>query len=1258
MSSPNWTLEQSDAIEARDCSLLVSAAAGSGKTAVLVERIIRRISDETEGVDVDKLLVVTFTKAAAAEMRERINSAIIKKLNQNPASRHLNRQLTLLNRASITTLHSFCLEILKQYFYRIDLDPGFRVAEDAEAELIRIEVLEDLFEECYTNGAEEFLALVDAYGGDRDDFYLQNMVLKLYEFSRSTPWPQDWLKGMAEGYRNPEGLPLGDTHWGQELISWIQLGALGCREKLEKALRLAGAPGGPEVYCQNLSDDIAIIDDIIRAARISWGDLYQTLNSVQFTKLNTCRSKDVDEILKKQVQTIRDHVKKTVNGLRTDYFSRSEEELTEDLAKVRPLVEELVTLVNEFSVRYQKAKTDRGLVDFSDLEHYCLQILLDAGSGSGKKVPSGVAAELREYFTEVFVDEYQDINEVQETILTLISRSGDSGSNMFMVGDVKQSIYGFRLADPSLFMKKYVTFPRDSGFFERGIDLRQNFRSRAEVLAAVNFIFRQVMTPRVGEITYDEKAELVCGAGYPQVTDGVVSAAGPVELHVLDKAQPDENPDLPVDGGNHSDYTSEGYDEEAVEASEELDVFQREARFIGRRIIGMVNGAKNSQTGEFYVFDRQQGGYRPVQYRDIVILLRSTRNTANVFIDEFRKLDIPAYADLGTGYFEAVEVETVMSLLKIIDNPRQDIPLAAVLRSPMVGLTADELAEVRLKDLPGQFYDAVKGSAESGENQVGLKLKVFLKHLEEWRTAARQGPLSELIWKLYNETGYYTYVGGMPGGAQRQANLRALYDRARQYESTSFKGLFRFLRFIDQFRDRGSDLGAARALGENENVVRIISIHKSKGLEFPVVIAAGLGKQFNFSDLRQKFLLHKKLGVGLPVVDANNCLSYQTLAQHAIKKRMLMELLAEEMRVLYVALTRAKEKLILVGSVRDLDKAAGSWCDSVLKDGWALPDYVLAEATNYLDWICPAVARHIDGLPLRETGKCAHTPCTDPGNDSARFNLQLHKIGAIPAETDIADHDISEFLEKIRRLEPIEINKGQFPVEQKLSWTYPLTGIVGLSAKATVSEIKRRFSAEDVEGADISATGRNSYVPRRPEFLVRSTTLSPAERGSAMHLVMQHLDFTRCLTEEEIREQVRMMESRELLTGPQAESIDISAVRQFFLTPLGERVRRAAGIKKEIPFIMSVPIEHLYNLDLDCSDHVMVQGVIDCLIDEGDGFVLVDYKTDSGNINDILSRYRGQLRLYAEAVEKILKKPVKEKYLYLFSFAQEVLVED
>jgi ATP-dependent helicase/nuclease subunit A len=1298
--------------------------------------------------------VLTFTTAAAAEMRETVGKAIGQKLNQHPGSRHLHRQLTLLNRAAITTIHSFCLEVLKQYYYRLNLDPVFRVTDDTEAALLRMEALEEILEESYSAGEEDFLSLVDAYGGDRDDTRLQEMVLKLYEFASGNPWPEQWLQAMGEAYR-PQGQALDELAWGKSVLAWVELRLLGLQNKLERALILAAKPAGPEVYISTLREDLVLVGELVKSTSC-WSALEKAFTRQQFSNLKQCRDINVDDNLKERVKKIRDEVKKKATGIKAELFERPEEELLADLEQMAPLIDQLIGLVSRFSRRYSQLKKAKGLVDFSDLEHYCLAILSaeqeqdqdqeqeqgdgdgDADSQSnqiqGNNLPSAVALELREHYAEVLVDEYQDTNGVQEAILQLVSRQGSPQPNLFMVGDVKQSIYRFRLAEPALFMAKYQSYPREAGGSEQGVDLAKNFRSRQQVVEGVNFIFRQLMTPRVGELVYDHNAELVCGAQFPQGSAGMITGGGAIELHILEKAPKENSADNAEDnsaestegwaaqepawGEGDSKEGDPGSSDASVEAAanaeqdnpEELDAIQREARLVAARIRQLVLGTGEGRGPEFNVLDKQTGSYRPVRFRDIVILMRATRGTANTYLEEFRQAGIPGYADLGTGYFAATEVETMMSLLKVIDNPRQDIPLTAVLRSAIVGLNGEELAQVRLGDLKGDFYAAVcqgaklksahemsagvtpegvtlgEVAAEAGLAPEGglapavtAKLRKFLQHLECWRTMARQGSLADLVWRLYTDTGYYAYVGAMPGGAQRQANLRALYDRARQYEATSFRGLFRFLRFIEKFQQQGSDLGTARALGENEDVVRIMSIHKSKGLEFPVVIVTGMGKQFNLTDLKKTTLLHKELGLGLPFVNIELKLSYPSLAQLAIKKRLELELLAEEMRILYVAMTRAKEKLILVGSVQAVPKCAVRWCEQITHQPWNLPDPDLAEAKTFLDWVAPAVARHQDGLQLRLLAGIEGTEVLAPGPISQHpscwqvFSWQAEDCRAATAEGKVGQDSMLGRIAAGLPLElPEQLAEELRMIDSRLSWKYPWADVVGKPVKATVTELKRSFSPleEEQEGNPLvfnaitqeapKVKTRRSKLISRPRFLQERSGLSPTEKGSAMHMVMQHINFQADLSLQGIREQVARLELAELLTAEQAATIDIAAIASFFTSPLGQRVIGNTAVQRELPFTIALPEEQVYpELPTGGQEKILVQGVIDALIDEGDGLVLIDYKTDyvgEKGLDQLVENYRGQLNLYAYALEAILGRPVKEKHLYLFACGTSVQV--
>ena len=1342
--SSQWTDEQLEAIESRGRNLLVAAAAGAGKTSVLVERIVRRITDPDQPVDVDRLLVVTFTNAAAAEMRERISRALTGEIDRRPGSKHLHRQLALLGRASISTLHAFCLDLLRQHYYRVNLDPAFRVADETETVLIQADALEDLFERRYAGeGNALFTTLVDSYGGQRDDAVLQELVLELYLFSRSTPRPEEWLQGLPESFNLPEGASLDQLSWSGALKKGIGIELGGALSALELALRLARRPGGPGAYLANLEVEREMVFDLFQAcaAGASWDSLYVAFDEIAFGRLKACKKEDADEKLAEQVRKIRDGVKKKLAVLQRDYFSRPPEELCADLRVVAPLVRELSGLVLDFGETYRRAKAARGVLDFNDLEHYCLQILEELPQNDGIKeapmpcrelAPSPVALELRERYEEVLVDEYQDINAVQEAILQQVSRQGENDSNLFMVGDVKQSIYRFRLADPGLFLQKYVDYPtRAESGQARRIDLAKNFRSRRGVIEAVNFLFRQLMTPAVGEMEYGAGEELIYAAGYPDAQEGDIGPEEIVEIHLIERENPAAVPE-PA-GSPGGDEPEESAGAEGGEVEEDLDAVQKEARLVAGRIKELVEGS--SGFPPLTVYDRERKACRPVTYRDVVVLLRAVTGYANTYIEEFRQAGVPAFAELATGYFEATEVETILSLLKVIDNPRQDVPLAGVLRSPIVGLNAGEMAEIRLHVRRGDYLDAVVAASLSAQGALSERLADFLCRLEGWRTAARQGTLADLIWTLYRDTGYYDFVGGLPGGGQRQANLRALQHRAQQYEATTFRGLFLFLRFIERIREGGRDLGAARFLSENENVVRIMSIHKSKGLEFPVVFVAGLGKRFNFKDLSKTVLFHKDLGLGPQLVDAETRVTYPTVAKLALKQRLKLEALSEEMRILYVALTRAREKLVLVGSARGLPGCARRWCGPVTADGWVLPDGELAGATNCLDWLMPAVARHRDGSGLRKLGLCEDLPPEFVAANGSRWKVMLDAA----VSRDEADKKPDpELFERIRRMEPLgTVGPRAEVVRARLEWRYPAAFAVGRAGKVSVTELKRRFDPQAAE-EDPSSRDFRPPIGGRPLFLQEERGLSAAEAGTALHLVMQNLDLTKDTGAATITEQVEDMVGWELLTREQADSVSVARIAAFFSGELGRRVLAGRRVLRELPFTLALPAAEIYpgqgeqsgeatlvspNVDNDsgqgvlescvvleghssampfsqvsgiypgqgqqsgeaspvkgfmdgqgilrgdpttpvfsvtgmnpvpgdCNgETILVQGVVDCLVDEGDGLLLLDYKSDRIPADQpglAADRYRGQLNLYARAVESILRRKVKEKYIYLF----------
>ena len=1235
-SKTRWTKEQLDAIETQGSNLLVAAAAGSGKTAVLVERIIRKITDPQNPVDIDRLLVVTFTNAAATEMKERIGDALSAALERDPDSEILQRQLALLNRASITTIHSFCLELIKNNFHRLEIDPNFRIANQTEALLLKLEALEELFEDKYLeeNMDGDFLDLVESYSSNRDDRRLQDMVLDLYDFAQSHPWPEEWLVRHSQDFNIPESTDLADTVWGREIIENLKIEISGLAQAMEYAIEIIEGDAGLHPYLDNFKEECFAIRNILQDCDRSWESLYRCMSQVEFKRLPRC-GKDANKDKQEQVKKIRDDVKNRIKKIQEELFVIDPAQAIRDLNQLYPMMKCLTELVLELGERYNEKKRARGLLDFNDLEHLCLEVLLEEGE-KGERRPSQVALELRERYEEVLIDEYQDSNLVQEVILSTVSRKDRDTPNMFMVGDVKQSIYRFRQARPELFMEKYNSYSTEPGARNRKIQLFKNFRSRKRVIDGINFIFKQIMSKSVGELDYDDEEALNPGAIFRE-EKGQPAEGHPVEVCLIDTK----------DDGS-------AIEEEALE----LDIIQSEARIIAQRIKELVGMDEKGQPVKIY--DKNKDSYRNAQFRDIVILLRTTQNWAESFAEELALQGIPAYADSGTGYFKTIEVQTMLSLLQIIDNPMQDIPLLAVLRSPIESWSPEELIDVRLMDRESTFYEALVKMAEKGEGPVSQKAKDFIDRLNQWRDMALYLSTDELIWYLYGETGYYSCVGAMPGGVQRQANLRILFERARQYEETSYKGLFNFIYFIDKLKTSQGDMGSAKILGENENVVRIMSIHKSKGLEFPIVFVSGCGKRFNLMDTTRNILFHHELGLGPDYVDYDRRITYSTLAKQALKSRIIKETLSEEMRILYVALTRARERLIITGAVKDLYREIQGWEYALASRDEKLPEYQMMKGRSYLDWIGPAIIRHKDGGALRELGNFLEENNYHLLADQSQWEIKVYnKMDAMRAgslEEDVSDR--SDFLWEIGDEDEIAVDDEIF---SRLEWEYPHMEASKLPVKLSVTELKRYGDVEISEEVATASLEVPSLV-KRPAFLEEEAkSMTAAERGSLLHFVLQHLDFKKDVSQDSIREQIQEMEKAQLITPEQAREVDIYRIQRFLNSTLGRRIRAAEYVFKEVPFIIELPSSKLYPelSDSICAkDGIILQGIIDCYFEEAEGIILVDYKTDyvapGENLDIVKDRYRTQIDYYTYALEQITGKKVVEKYIYLFWNGQVV----
>ncbi|MEK4285526.1 helicase-exonuclease AddAB subunit AddA [Ureibacillus sp. FSL K6-0165] len=1226
-----WTDEQWKAIWATGQDILVSAAAGSGKTAVLVNRMIEKVIAKENPIDVDELLVVTFTNASAAEMRHRLADALEKEIAKDPHNAHLRKQLSLVNKAQISTLHSFCLSIVRQYAYLLDIDPGFRIASEGEISLLRDDVLKEVLEEAYSaedeNKVNRIYRLVDSFTSDRDDQDIEVLIDQLYDTARVHPEPKKWLHSLVEQYQIPNDVTVDELPFIEHLKNAIEFQLEEARSHLLTVRKYALMPDGPAPYGETVELDLALIQEASRRIRASWKEAYEFFSTLKWSTLARVAKDSCDEELKKKAQDKRNKAKDIVNKIQDTYFARKPERLIEEIRLMAPTIETLVELTLQFGEKFKQAKLEKAIVDFSDLEHYALEILTIEEDGKIK--PSPVAIEFQQRFKEVLVDEYQDTNMLQETILQLVKSGDESNGNLFMVGDVKQSIYRFRLAEPMLFLNKYLTFeeePKSSGL---KIDLNANFRSRKEVLYGTNYIFEQVMGEKVGEIKYDEKAALKPSAPYDDVEV-------PVELAIIYEEQPD---------------TSTDKEEEDIDLiiQEEMKKSQQEARYIIQRIREMMDAGAT-------VYDTKQKDpgkrMRPMRYSDIVILMRSM-TWSNDIIEEFKAANIPLYAESSKGYFEALEVMIMINLLKVIDNPYQDIPLASVLRAPFVGLTENEMALIRLTEKQSTFYEAVKIFVEKEHSglEIGTqaKLEKFLKQLDNWRDLARRGSLSDLIWQIYLDTNYYEMVGAMSNGKQRQANLRALHDRALSFEKSSFRGLFRFLRFIDRMKSRGDDLGIAKSIGEKDDVVRLVTIHSSKGLEYPVVFVAGLGSNFNLMDFNKPYLFDQEYGLAVKAIDPDNRIMYTSLPFLAMKEKKKLEMKAEEMRILYVAMTRAKEKLVLVGSVKDWEKTKQTWCEvQSLAQDEMLPDYVRARARNYLDWIGPAISRHASFKDFSDTD---YTPIQHPST---------WQVSVISNDSFMKKQEKMEETEN--ELERKEVDDSLLQeLERRFTHIYPFERATKKKSKTSVSEMKRIENLQQEDESEyfgIYYKNRKKSFVKRPIFM-QEKQLTATEIGTAMHTVMQHVPQQGFINTEEAQRFLETLVEKQLITEEEMKAIQIEQLLHFFATPIGKRFSNAKKLYREVPFTLSVS-------DAE-GDSQMIQGIVDCLMQDYDGkWVLLDYKTDKilpffeeeeALIVEMSKRYSVQIRLYAEAVEKILQIKVDEKVLYLFEAGKEIQLE-
>lgn len=1169
MSERQWTSRQLAAMEARGSNVLVAAGAGSGKTAVLIERIIRRLADADDPFSIDQLLVVTFTNAAAEEMRERLNQALGSLAREEQASPGILRQLALLPQASITTLHSFCLDLVRRYFYHLGLDGNPRIAKDAELLILEEEVLERYLDEEYEKENTVLPLLADAYGGSRDDQGLCQLIQDLYSYSRSQPQPELWLEEAAGafGYEDLEDYP-----WSGFLKEELRREIRQCRELLEKAAQY-DVPGPWQELAE---EEVALLNPLIEKEQ-PLKALLQKMAAVDFANLPRVTGGDKEE--KQAFKKLREEAKKSYAALKKYFCIRPPEVLAEDLQSLHPLMDGLCRLVKGYAQALSREKQRRGLIDFGDMEHFCLALLEDESLG--------LAEELKDQYREILVDEYQDINGVQERILNLVS----GGDNLFAVGDIKQSIYRFRLAEPTLFLDKYEQYARQEG--GRRIDLNSNFRSSRQIIAGVNYLFGKILTAEAGEISYDEDAALY--AGLPH--EGQAT-----EVLLLDKKSLD--PESP------------------------FTLWQEECRLLAQRISEL-----------------HQEGYA---LKDMAVLMRSPRNKQLDLVEELRRRGIAAVTAGGGNALETPEIGLILSLLRIIDNPRQDIPLAAALMAPGMDFKPDELIRLRLEHI-GCLYEALQAEGEKGGHA-----RVFLDQLAEWRRESRSLRVSQLIWKIYRDTGLYYLIGALPGGKLRQGNLMLLYRQALEYEESGHYGLFRFLRYMEELENRAYRAAGSRLDGAGADALSIMSIHGSKGLEFPVVFLAGLGTRFEMRDLHKDLLIHKDFGWGPKIARREARLKFPTLAYEAIGRRLRKEAVAEEIRILYVAMTRARERLILSGGVRDLEKSISRWAESLEYAGPLPAAQILGDATP-LDWLGRALLSHPDGSVLRRFGGLEQQP--PPCQGESRFEISVGQ--AICEEPPLPAQELDQSLGLIAEGQPLPPSPAGEEIQNILDYQYPYLEHCDFAAKWTVSraleilspqETEERAFADALPGFEeppvFEATPIKGVAKTLPPLQRRSRD-EAAARGSAWHLLLELADIPRAALAGDMQSQAEELIAAGRFPARWGDEELIQAAAGFFRSSLGQRLAKAEEIERERNFTYRLPASRLHG-DLP-EEEIMLQGMIDLAFAEKDGWVLVDYKSGGLHMSDaaLLHRYAPQLKLYALALEGIWQKPVKEAYVYM-----------
>lgn len=1158
-------------------------------------------------------------------MRERILDAIYKKLEENPESVNLQRQINLLNKANICTIHSFCLDVIRNNFYEIDIPSNFRIGDTTEIEMIKNDVIDEIFEEKYMENDEGFIKLIETYTDYRGDEKLQDIILGIYKYIQSNPFPEKWLEEKIEDFNIDTNEDFSNTIWGKIILQHLKDEINSMVIKLEKIRNDTLKFYELEKFSSVLQEDINNLKSINLS---NWDIAYENMKSLSWTKWPVDKKVTID--LKNEAKDIRDSIKKDFSKILLKYNSK---EANLDILKMYDILKEIKKLVIEFSKIFSSKKKEKNIIDFNDIEHFALKILVDE---NGERTE--IAKKYIDVFKEILIDEYQDSNLVQEKILTSISK----GNNIFMVGDVKQSIYKFRQARPELFLDKYEKYDVKSGLNVKSvgekIQLFKNFRSRKNVLDITNLVFENIMSKKLGDVEYNEEEYLNFGADYPEPEENI-EYSGIAELNIIDLKEKEDD--------IYKETIEEVNDNDNQERIEDAVL---EARFVANKIQEILDS-------DYHVYDRKKG-YRKVKAKDICVLLRATSVLAPIYEKEISEKGISVFSDSSSTYLESMEVQTIMSLLKIIDNPMQDIPLITVLRSNIFSFTDNDLIQIRLCDKKCSFYESMIKSRLNVDNILRHKIDMVLEKLKKWKNEEEYTPLNEFIWKLYLETGFYNYVALLPNGNLRQANLKMLFEKAKQYEKVSFKGLFSFINFIDKVKTSSGDMSAAKIVGENDDVVRIMSIHKSKGLEFPIVFLSSTGKKFNMQDLNMPILIHQDIGFGIQYIDSEKKIEYPTLTKEAIKIKSREETISEEMRVLYVALTRAKEKLIITGMSKDIDKELKSkekMLEIFNKENLEekLNFNLVGKYSSYLDWLELVYEYNkkseIDNIiKLKIYNK--DELISKLSNDSVEEINLIEKI-----------KDDIEKAENINEADKIERAKNKEEILTKLKWKYKYERKSKIPTKTSVTKLKEielenlSYDIEDIinnvrdNKNGIKTNKEYALLSDKPKFMEETESLNSAQKGTIMHLCVQLLDESKNYSFDDLKEFIQDLTNRNIISKQEADSVNIHTLYKYTKSELWNDLREAREIHKEEAFYINVDAGTIFD-DAEEGENILVQGIIDLYyIDKEGKVILVDYKTDyvpDGDVSKLEEKYKVQLELYKEALEQALERKVDKAMIW------------